>query len=97
MRRVVVTGMGVVSSIGDNVEQVKKSLWNGTSGIAADEDMIKYGFRSQVSGAPSLDWEEVLDRKERRFMGAGAAWNFIAMNEAIAMSGLEDGDISNIR
>ncbi len=97
MRRVVVTGMGVVSSIGDNVEQVKKSLWNATSGIAADEDMIKHGFRSQISGAPKLNWEEVLDRKERRFMGAGAAWNYIAMNEAIAMSGLEDGDISNIR
>lgn len=97
MRRVVVTGMGVVSSIGDNVEQVKQSLWNATSGIAADEDMIKHGFRSQISGAPKLDWEQVLDRKERRFMGAGAAWNYIAMKEAIAMSGLEDKDISNIR
>ncbi len=97
MRRVVVTGMGIVSSIGDNIEEVKKSLWNGTSGIAADEDMIKYNFRSQISGAPKLNWEEVLDRKERRFMGAGAAWNYIAMNEALAMSGLEEHDISNIR
>ncbi|MCJ8323794.1 MAG: beta-ketoacyl-ACP synthase I [Rhizobiales bacterium] len=97
MRRVVVTGMGVVSSIGDNVEQVKQALWDGTSGIAADQDMIDHGFRSQVSGAPKLDWETVLDRKERRFMGAGAAWNYIAMKEALAMSGLEDHDISNIR
>lgn len=97
MRRVVVTGMGVVSSIGDDVEQVKQSLWDAKSGIAADQDMIDHGFRSQISGAPNLDWETVLDRKERRFMGAGAAWNYIAMKEAIAMSGLEDKDISNIR
>jgi 3-oxoacyl-[acyl-carrier-protein] synthase-1 len=89
--------MGIVSSIGNNVAEVLESLREGRSGIVRAEDYAELGFRSQVHGAPTLDWKEVLDRKTRRFMGAGSAWNYIAMQEAISDSGLEPGDISNDR
>jgi 3-oxoacyl-[acyl-carrier-protein] synthase I len=97
MRRVVVTGMGIVSSIGNNAEEVLASLREGRSGIVKADDYAKLGFRCQVHGAPTLDWENVLDRKVRRFMGAGAAWNYVAMQQAIADSGLTDAEVSNER
>lgn len=97
MRRVVVTGMGVVSSIGNNAQEVLASLREAKSGIVKADDYARLGFRCQVHGAPRLDPEEVLERKERRFMGDGAAWNYIAMQQAIQDSGLEDGEISHER
>lgn len=97
MRRVVVTGMGIVSSIGNNVQEVTASLREARSGIVKSDEYEELGFRSQVYGAPQLDWEEALDRKVRRFMGAGSAWNYIAMEQAIQDSGLEESDISNER
>ena len=97
MRRVVVTGMGIVSSIGNNTQEVLASLREARSGIIRADEYAEYGFRCQVHGAPTLDWEEVLDRKIRRFMGAGAAWNYVAMDQAIRDSGLEKNEISNER
>ena len=97
MRRVVVTGMGIVSSIGNNVQEVTASLREAKSGIVKAPEYSEMGFRSQVYGAPQLDWEEVLDRKVRRFMGAGSAWNYIAMDQAIQDSGLGEDEISNER
>jgi len=97
MRRVVVTGMGIVSSIGNNTQEVLASLREARSGIVRADEYAEYGFRCQVHGAPTLDWEEVLDRKIRRFMGAGAAWNYIAMEQAIRDAGLEESDVSNER
>ncbi len=97
MRRVVVTGMGIVSSIGNNAQEVLASLREARSGIVVAEDYAELGFRCQVHGAPKLDWESALDRKVRRFMGAGAAWNFIAMQQAIQDAGLEEHDVSNER
>ena len=96
-RRVVVTGMGIVSSIGNNSQEVLASLREARSGISHSVAMSEHGFRSQVQGAPSLDVEEVLDRKTRRFMGGGAAWNYIAMQQAVQDSGLEESDVSNER
>ncbi len=97
MRRVVVTGMGIVSSIGSNAEEVLDSLREGRSGIVHAPDYAELGFRSQVHGAPTLDWKEVLDRKTRRFMGAGSAWNYIAMQQAIEDAGLAESEISHDR
>ena len=97
MKRVVVTGMGIVSSIGNNTQEVLASLREAKSGIVKAEKYAELGFRSQVHGAPSLDWEGVLDRKIRRFMGAGAGWNYLAMEQAIQDSGLEESDISGER
>ena len=95
MRRVVVTGIGIVSCIGNNKEEVLKSLKAGKSGITHSIEHQELGFRSQVYGKPTLDPEEYLEKKERRFMGNGAAWNYIAMKQAIEDSGLEDSDIVN--
>lgn len=95
MRRVVVTGMGIVSSIGDNVSEVLESLKTARSGISFSPQMAEHGFKSQVHGRPKLDPEDVLDKKTRRFMGEGAAWNYVAMQEAIADAGLEKKDVSN--
>jgi len=95
MRRVVVTGIGIVSCIGNNKEEVLKSLKTGKSGITHSSEHQKLGFRSQVYGKPTLDPEEYLEKKERRFMGNGAAWNYIAMQQAIEDSGLEDSEIVN--
>ncbi|MCG8562817.1 MAG: beta-ketoacyl-ACP synthase I [Hyphomicrobiales bacterium] len=97
MRRVVVTGMGIVSSIGNTAQEVLASLREVKSGIVRADDYVELGFRCQVHGAPSLDWEEVLDRKVRRFTGAGAAWNYISMEQAIRDAGLEESDVSNER
>ena len=97
MRRVVVTGMGIVSSIGNNLAEVLESLKDAKPGIVFAEDYAELGFRCQVHGAPKLDPFEVLDRRTTRFMGKGAAWNYIAMQEAIAESGLEENDIKNPR
>ncbi|MFK7901864.1 MAG: beta-ketoacyl synthase N-terminal-like domain-containing protein, partial [Nitratireductor sp.] len=97
MKRVVVTGMGIVSSIGNNAPEVLTSLREAKSGIRTAEDHVKYGFRSQVQGEPQLDPFEVLDRRTARFMAKGTAWNYIAMQEAIEDSGLEEGDVVNPR
>ena len=97
MRRVVVTGMGIVSSIGNNTDEVLTSLKEARSGIVKSDKYAELGFRSQVFGMPTLDWEEVLDRKTRRFMAQGSAWNYIAMQQALENSGLEESDVSNER
>jgi 3-oxoacyl-[acyl-carrier-protein] synthase-1 len=96
MRRVVVTGMGIVSSIGNNTQEVLASLREARSGVVRAEDYAKLGFRCQVHGAPTYDLETV-DRRVRRFMGDGAAWNFAAMQQAIADSGLDEKDVRNER
>src|ERR671913_1552502 len=97
MRRVVVTGMGIVSSIGNNTQEVLASLREAKSGISKAEDFARYGFRCQVHGAPSLDPEEVVDRRAMRFHGGGTAWNHVAMDQAIRDAGLEESDISHER
>ncbi len=97
MRRVVVTGLGVVSSIGNNAAEVLQSLKAGTSGIVASPEMAEHGFRSQVAGTLKLDVAEHVDKRTLRFMGPGAAYAYIAMQEAIADSGLEESDIVNPR
>ena len=96
MRKVVVTGLGIVSCIGNNKDEVLKSLLNTKSGIVFSEDQKKYNFRSQVAGTiKNLNLDEHIDRKQKRFMGGGSAFNFIALKEAIKESGLEEKDISN--
>jgi len=97
MRRVVVTGMGIVSSIGNTTQEVLASLREAKSGIGKAEDYEKYGFRCQVHGAPSLNPEEIVDRRAMRFHGKGTAWNHVAMDQAIRDAGLEESDISNER
>ncbi|KFG68101.1 beta-ketoacyl-ACP synthase I [Microvirga sp. BSC39] len=97
MRRVVVTGMGIVSSIGNNTQEVLASLREAKSGISKAEDFAKYGFRCQVQGAPSLNPEEIVDRRAMRFHAKGTAWNHVAMDQAIRDAGLEENEISNER
>jgi 3-oxoacyl-[acyl-carrier-protein] synthase-1 len=97
MRRVVITGMGIVSSIGNNLDEVLLSLREARPGIVFAKDYADLNFRCHVHGAPNLDPFEVLDRRTTRFMGKGAAWNYIAMQQAIAMAGLEEKDIKNPR
>ena len=97
MRRVVVTGMGIVSSIGNNTQEVLASLREAKSGISKAEDYAKYGFRCQVHGAPSLNPEELVDRRAMRFHARGTAWNHVAMDQAIRDAGLEENEISNER
>lgn len=97
MRRVVITGMGIVSCIGNNVDEVLESLKAGKSGISAAPEYTELGFRSQVHGKPNIDFSEHIDKRLLRFMGDTAAYNHIAMEQAIADSGLEEGDISNER
>jgi 3-oxoacyl-[acyl-carrier-protein] synthase I len=97
MRRVVVTGMGIVSSIGNNPDAVAASLREGKSGIVKADKYAELGFRCQVHGEPKIDWESMVERKAKRFMGAGSAWNYIAMQQAITDSGLEQKDITNER
>lgn len=97
MRRVVVTGLGVVSSIGNNAEEVTQSLREARSGISRSEDFAEHGFRSQVWGRPTLDPKELVDRRAMRFLSMGGAWNHVAMEQAIADSGLEQGDVTNER
>jgi len=97
MRRVVVTGMGIVSSIGNNTQEVLASLREAKSGIVKADKYAELGFRCQVHGAPRLEPEEVVDRRAMRFLGRGAAWNHVAMEQAIRDSGVEGNDISNER
>jgi len=95
MRRVVVTGMGIVSSIGNNTQEVLASLREAKPGISRADQYAKLGFRCQVHGAPTLNAEEAIDRRAMRFLGGGAAWNHIAMEQAIRDAGLDDGEISH--
>jgi 3-oxoacyl-[acyl-carrier-protein] synthase-1 len=97
MRRVVITGIGIVSSIGNNAQEVTASLRESKSGIVFSEDYAEHGFRSQVHGAPNIDLTEAIDKRQLRFMGDGAAYNYIAMEQAIADSGLEENEVSNER
>ena len=97
MRRVVVTGMGIVSSIGNNTQEVLSSLHEAKSGIAFMPEFAEHGFRSRVGGAPTLDAASVVDRRAMRFHGGGSAWNHVAMEQAIADAGLEAGEISHER
>jgi len=98
MRRVVVTGLGIVSCIGNNIVEVLDSLLNTKSGIVFSEDHKKYNFRSQVVGSiKNLDLDKLIDRKQKRFMGEGSAYSYIALTQAIKESGLEEKEISNER
>ncbi|MBE9552458.1 MAG: beta-ketoacyl-ACP synthase I, partial [Proteobacteria bacterium] len=97
MRRVVVTGLGIVSSIGNNQKEVVESLREGRSGIEFCPEYAELGFRSQIHGSINIDLAPLVDRKIRRFMGDGAAYNYVAMQQAIEDSGLEPSDISNER
>src|SRR5205814_6831663 len=90
MRRVVVTGMGIVSSIGNNTQEVLANLREAKSGISRADKYAELGFRCQVHGAPSLDPSEIVDRRAMRFLGTGAAWNHVAMEQAIRDAGLEE-------
>ena len=97
MRRVVVTGMGVISSLGNNKAEVLESLKNGKSGIRFDETQAEMGFRSHVNGPINIDLTEAIDRKILRFMGGSAAYNYIAMQEAVEDAGLTEDQVSNVR
>ncbi|MGB3147740.1 MAG: beta-ketoacyl-ACP synthase I [Paracoccaceae bacterium] len=97
MRRVVITGIGIVSPIGNNAAEVEASLRAGRSGIVAAPEYAEHGFRSQIHGEPQIVLEDHIDKRNLRFMGDGAAYNFIAMDQAVADSGLEEKDISNER
>jgi 3-oxoacyl-[acyl-carrier-protein] synthase-1 len=97
MRRVVVTGMGIVSSIGNNAQEVLASLREAKSGIVRADKYAELGFRSQVHGAPTLDPEPMIDRRALRFHGGGTAWNHVAMDQAIRDAGLSPAEISNER
>ena len=95
MRRVVITGLGIVSCIGNDKETVVNNLKNLESGISSAPDYKEYGFRSLVHGKPEINLEDKIDRRLLRFMGDGAAFNFISMDDAIKDSGLEDKEVSN--
>jgi 3-oxoacyl-[acyl-carrier-protein] synthase-1 len=97
MKRVVVTGMGIVSSIGNSTQEVLASLREAKSGVSRADKYAELGFRSQVYGAPTLDPAEAVDRRAMRFHGGGTAWNHVAMEQAIRDAGLEQGDISSER
>ena len=97
MRRVVVTGLGIVSSIGNNATEVKASLMAGTSGIVASEEMAEHGFRSRIAGTLKLNPAELIDKRTYRFMGPGAAYAYLAMGQAIEDAGLGEDVISNPR
>lgn len=95
MRRVVVTGIGIVSSIGDSADEVLGSLWDAKSGIVRAEDYDRLGFRSRVHGAPTLDPKDVIDRRKMRFLEDGSGWAFVSMEQAIADSGLAPDEVSH--
>jgi 3-oxoacyl-[acyl-carrier-protein] synthase-1 len=97
LRRVAITGLGVVASFGNDKDEVTAALRDGKSGIEFSETYQELGFRSHIHGAVNLDTAAVIDRRIRRFMGDGAAYNYIAMREAIADSGLEDNEVSDPR
>ena len=96
MKRVVVTGIGVVSCLGNNQDEVYKSLLNAKSGITFSEEYKEYNLKSHVHGKPNIKLEDHVDRKFIRFMGPGSAYNYISMNEAVKDSGLSEKDVSNI-
>ncbi len=97
MRRVVVTGMGIVSSIGNSAQEVVASLREGKSGVVKADKYAEMGFRCQVHGAPQIDWAAKVPRKPKRFMEEGVGWNYLAMEQAIHDSGLEESDVVNER
>src|SRR5215475_3231517 len=97
MRRVVVTGMGIVSSIGNNTQEVLASLREAKSGVVRADKYSELGFRCQVHGAPTLNPEDAIDRRALRFLGGGAAWNHVAMEQAMRDAGVDADDISNER
>ncbi len=97
MRRVVVTGLGIVSSIGNNANEVQASLHDARSGISYSDSFAEHGFRCQVWGAPTLDPSALIDRRAMRFLSQGAAWNHVAMDQAIVDAGLGENDITNER
>ncbi|TLP47183.1 MULTISPECIES: beta-ketoacyl-ACP synthase I [Cohaesibacter] len=97
MRRVVITGLGIVSSIGNDAEAVTESLRTAKAGITFSEDFAEHGFRSQVWGRPDIDTTDLVDRRAKRFLSTGGEWNHVAMKQAIADSGLEQDDITNER
>src|SRR4051812_7737784 len=97
MRRVVVTGLGIVSSIGNDAAEVEASLRDAKSGITFSSEFAEHGFRCQVWGAPTLDPSTVVDRRAMRFLSKGAAWNHVAMEQAIADSGLTEAEITHER
>ena len=97
MRRVVVTGIGIVSCLGNNQEEVYQSLLNSKSGISYSEEYKEHNLRSHVHGKPNIKLEDHIDRKTIRFMGSGSAYNYIAMKEAIEDSGLEESEVSNFK
>ena len=97
MRRVVITGLGIVSPIGNSAAEVDESLRQGRSGIRFEENYAANGFRSQVAGIPQINLEEAVDKRQLRFMGPTAAYAYLAMQQAIADSGLEQSDVSNPR
>ena len=97
MRRVVVTGMGIISSIGNSASEVTASLREGRSGLVHADRYAELGFRCHVHGAPQLDWKDLVPRKPKRFMEAGLAWNYIAMEQAIGDAGLEQDNVINER
>src|SRR5216684_8443353 len=97
MRRVVVTGMGIISSIGNNTQEVLASLREAKSGISRADKYAELGFRCQVHGAPTLMPDEAIDRRALRFLGGGTAWNHVAMEQAIRDAGLETSEVSHQR
>ncbi len=97
MRRVVVTGIGIVSSIGSSAGEVDAALREGRSGVVFAPDYAEHGFRCQVHGAPRIDLDAAVDKRQRRFMGDGAAYNYVAMEQAVADSGLEPDEVSHDR
>ncbi|MDB5471739.1 MAG: beta-ketoacyl-[acyl-carrier-protein] synthase [Caulobacter sp.] len=97
MRRVVVTGIGIVSSIGNNANEVLASLREAKSGVTFAPDYAELGFRCQVRAIPDIDWESMVDRRAARFLSSGTAYAHIAMDQAIADSGLEESEVSNER
>ena len=97
MRRVVVTGIGIVSSIGDNAQEVAASLKAGKSGVVAAPEYAELGFKCQVHARPNANPAEHVDKRAYRFMGEGAGWAYMSMEQAIADAGLEPGDVSNER
>ncbi|MET0170223.1 MAG: beta-ketoacyl synthase N-terminal-like domain-containing protein, partial [Aliihoeflea sp.] len=97
MRRVVISGLGIVSSIGNNAEEVTASLRDTRSGISFSPDFAEHGFKCQVWGKPELDASELVDRRAMRFLSQGGAWNHVAMEQAIADAGLGEAEITNER
>ena len=91
-----ITGMGIVSCLGNSIEEVASSLFEGSSGIETREEQVEMGMRSQIAGAPKISVDEFIDRKQRRFMGDAASYAYISMLQAIEDSGLEEHDISNL-